>query len=220
MRRVLKGFIGLVLVAGLAAGAIYVEQQLGAGETPDLTVVSTTFGDWVVKCVRKENGLPCEMSQQLIDGKSGNTVTRFSVVWSPTESRHALQVSVPLGVWLEPGAVLSVGELKVEGIQYSRCLPRGCMIEALLEDPMLAALKSGEKGQLTIFDRTHRAINLPFSLRGFASAETRLRKDTKAMSEKPFSFTRAAARTMDVVSSWFQSEEESNSAANIIEMEG
>lgn len=171
MRRMLKGLMSLLVVVAVAAGSFHLWQQYNSHESADLTVVSTTFGDWVVECARREQGLPCEMSQQLVDGNTGNTLTRFSVVWSPDRDRHALQVSVPLGVWLEPGAILSAGELKVDGIQYSRCLPQGCMIEALLEDPMLTALKSGEEGKLTIFDRTHKAINLPFSLRGFEAAE-------------------------------------------------
>lgn len=219
MRRLLKGLTGLVIVVGMAAGGLYWQEHRSSDSDPGRTTVSTTFGDWVVRCVEREAALPCEMSQQLVDGKSGQMMTRFSIAWSPAEDRHALQIALPLGVWLEPGVTLSVGELNVEGIQYSRCLPRGCMIEAALEDPMLSELKTAEKGQLTIFDRTHQPIGLPFSLKGFASAEAGLRRTTKEMSREPLTI----ARTVAVITAWMRKEDASGSSggssANIIEME-
>lgn len=201
MKRIMSGVTLLLLIGVMVSGAIYVTNDKTNDDViVGQTLISTTFGDWVVKCVQRENGLPCEMSQRLVDGKTGLALTRFSIAWSPSEDKHALQITVPLGVWLEAGAAMGVGDLKIEGIQYSRCLPSGCMIEALLENPMLSALRSGEEGQLIIFDRMRKPIVLPFSLRGFAEAEARLRRDTGGFNKGKFSFE----ATVDAVSSWFE----------------
>lgn len=214
MRRILTRVFTLALIGGLAAGGFYLKQKIGAPKVAGTTVVSTTFGDWLVTCTEKQDGLPCEMSQQLVDGKSGQALTRFSITWSPDAQKHALQIVVPLGVWLEPGAAMGVGELKIEGIQFSRCMPQGCVIEALLEDPMLSALKDGKKGQLVIFDRARQQANLPFSLLGFGDADARLIKDTKRMTAEPFSMT----ATVDSVSSWFKNREADDVSGDVIEM--
>ncbi len=139
---------------------------------------SYTYGDWKVTCVERENALPCEMTQSLIDSTSGQTVTHFSLAYSPVDEAYAIQISVPLGVKLEGGMVIKAGETVVEGIRFSRCLPGGCLIEAKLEDPLLGAMSAGGEAAIAVVDASGQAVSLPYSLNGFADAKAQLVKET------------------------------------------
>ena len=198
MRRLLLlGF----LVAIIGCGGWYFgsqSSQFGGGGDSSQTSATYAFEDWIVVCVSREQGLPCEMSQQLVNGQTGSVVTKFSIAYSPTAEKHALQIALPLGVWLEPGIALNVGDMSVTDIKFSRCMPQGCMIEAVLEDPMLAEMKKSGNGQVILFDRNKQKIGLPFSLNGFADANAKLLSQTKNMTEgTPLSLT------IDKIEKWF-----------------
>ncbi len=141
--------------------------------------VSWAFGDWKVTCVQRQNALPCEMHQKLIDSVSGKTIVNFSLVYSPKEKSYAIQITVPLGVMLEGGMVIKAGETTVEGIQFSRCLPTGCLVEARLEEPLLGAMSKGGEAAIRIIDAAKNAAALPFSLKGFEQARAQMQSQTE-----------------------------------------
>lgn len=217
MRRLLLlGFF----IAIIGGGGWYIgsqSSQFGIGGDSSQTTATYAFEDWMVVCVSREQGLPCEMSQQLVNGQTGSVVAKFSIAYSPTEEKHALQIAMPLGVWLEPGIALNVGDMSVTDIKFSRCMPQGCMIEAVLEDPMLAEMKKGGDGQVVLFDRNKQKIGLPFSLKGFADADAKLRTQTRIMTEG----NAIVAWTIDRVEAWFGDlGEEQTDVVGPIEVEG
>ena len=152
---------------------------MSSGPSQSQESVSYTYGDWQVACTQRENALPCEMHQNLIDGASGQTIVNFSLAYSPVEGAYAIQITVPLGIMLEGGMVIHAGETTVEGIQFSRCLPNGCLVEARLEDPLLAAMSAGGEASIRIVDAAKQPANLPFSLNGFEAARAQLQSQTE-----------------------------------------
>lgn len=171
---------GLVVILVLAAAGYGVTQFLDRQrEETNLSSESFTYGDWKITCVERKDALPCDMSQRIVDGPTGLSLLNISLAYSPAVDKHAIQITLPLGVWLEPGLGMQVGEVTVNNIQYSRCLPQGCLVEAMLEDPMFSAMKEGQSGQLAVFDRTKQAVTLPFSLKGFSNGLQRLERETQ-----------------------------------------
>jgi invasion protein IalB len=147
--------------------------------SPAQDSISYTFDDWQVTCAQRENALPCDMHQSLIDSASGETIVRFSLAYSPDEETYAIQIRVPLGVRLEGGMVIRAGDTTVEGIQFSRCLPHGCLVEARLEEPLLSAMSAGGEAVIGIVDAIGQTAALPFSLKGFKEARAQLQSQTE-----------------------------------------
>lgn len=152
---------------------------MSSGPSQPQESVSYTYGDWQVTCVQRENALPCEMRQKLIDTTSGKTVISFSLAYSPDEKTYAIQITVPLGIMLEAGMVIHAGETTVEGIQFSRCLPKGCLVEARLADPLLSAMSAGGEAAIEIVDAARQLATLPYSLKGFEAARVQLQSQTE-----------------------------------------
>lgn len=167
--------IGLLLLGGLSS-----YQQAMAeseGQDPD----RQTHGDWTLRCQARDNALPCDMVQQIIDKPSGKQVLAISIAWSPKEQKHALQIVVPLGIWLEPGLAIKIGEdFSVDGVRLSRCEPSGCFVEAVMEDTLLDAMKAGSEGAIILMDMARKPAVLPFSLKGFTAAHKALQSETVA----------------------------------------
>ena len=79
---------------------------------------------------------------------------------------------------LEGGMVIRAGDTTVEGVQFSRCLPRGCLVEARLEEPLLSAMSVGGKAVIGIVDAAKQTAALPFSLKGFEEARAQMQSQT------------------------------------------
>ncbi|TNE42679.1 MAG: invasion associated locus B family protein [Alphaproteobacteria bacterium] len=209
MKRVLA--ILTILVAG---GAIWYfgfhTTKFGGSSNPQ-TSATYAFDDWVVFCALRDQGLPCEMNQQLVNGKTGGVITKISMVYAPEVDKHALQILVPLGTSLEPGLAIQIGGSSASELTFSRCVPQGCLAAALIDDALLMAMKSGDEGKLILVDRARNQVALPFSLKGFDNAERKLRHQTESLTGKGFSLS----GTVDQVEKWFgeirNSDEESTS---------
>lgn len=145
-----------------------------------------THDDWTLRCQARENALPCDMVQTIIDKPSGKQVLAFSIAWSPTDDKHALQIILPLGVRLEPGLAIRIDEdFTVKGIRITRCETSGCFVEAIMENTLLEAMQNGSGGAVIIVDAARQPVALPFSLKGFTAAHQALQKETIARMATP-----------------------------------
>ena len=63
----------LVLIALLGGGGWFAATlfpQYGIGNDASQISASYAFGDWKVECTSRDQGLPCEMKQTIVDGKT------------------------------------------------------------------------------------------------------------------------------------------------------
>lgn len=165
----------MALVVGLLFGSL----ALSPGSQADADVQA--HDDWTLRCQARENALPCDLIQQIIDKPSGKQVLAISIAWSPKEDKYALQIVVPLGISLQAGLAIRVGEdFAAEGLRVSRCEPTGCFVETLMGEELLNAMKDGSQGAVMLMDATGQQAALPFSLKGFTAAHKALRKETQA----------------------------------------
>ena len=129
--------------------------------------------NWQLRCQERDNGLPCDLTQTIVDRESGQRVLSLLISYSPVNDQHVIQIVVPLGIRLEPGVSLRIGEsFAAEHIPLTRCEVSGCFVEALMAKDLLDALSSGDvaEGQVVVVDMANQSASLPFSLKGFREA--------------------------------------------------
>lgn len=164
----------ILLTAGVALTLVAMARPAIAQTAP----LEKSFADWVLQCQEIENGLPCQIRHRIVDGSSNTQVLAFSIVYSPDNKAHGLQLVVPLDFLLERGLSLVIDAYRVDDIPVSYCETSGCIVEARLDEVAVEAFKSGETSHVHMTARDGRRIGLPFSLKGFTAAEKALRKET------------------------------------------
>lgn len=142
----------------------------------------TEVDHWQLRCQERDNGLPCDLVQTIVDQDSGQRVLSFSIAYSPESGQHFLQIVVPLGIRLGPGVSLRIGDsFAAEHIPLTRCEVSGCIVEAIMAPDLLQALSSSDvaEGQVIVVDMTNQSASLPFSLKGFMEAANALKSQSE-----------------------------------------
>jgi len=83
---------------------------------------------------------------------------------------------LPLGVDLSQQPLLAVGTSKPIGLQYLRCLQRGCEAMTQLTADQQAALRAGNSAKVAVGIGPGKKATFDFSLAGFSAAHDALRK--------------------------------------------
>jgi invasion protein IalB len=135
---------------------------------------TATFGDWVMRCNRIDNGstTSCEVAQTLqVQGQGPIAEIAFGRPPGKDTPMHVVVV-LPNNVTFAGPVQMSIDEKdKPVELTYRRCLPAGCFADADGSDDILAKWRSQTgRGRLAFKDGTNRDIVLPFSFRGLAPA--------------------------------------------------
>lgn len=158
-------FLAVFLVGGLG-GWIGRGYLTGPGDVPTMNV----FDDWRLFCpTRKDATASCEMSQDVVDQKSGMRVARF-VLLKDKDKSAVLALTVPLQVLLEPGIGLKIGDDQVRVFQFKTCTEDGCLSVVPIDDKMQAALGKSDKLGVVVAQPNGKAVELPFSMKGYGVA--------------------------------------------------
>jgi len=145
--------------------------------------ITYTFDDWQVTCPQtEEHTNHCAMSQQGLDQKSGRQVYQMTVSFPKGKAPAQLDVLVPLGVSLQAGVAIEVEKNASSPFKmpYRYCIGSGCLAEVTMNKGMTDAFRHGHKAGIRIQDQNKKDVVLPFSLRGYSSAYSKLitsRKD-------------------------------------------
>ena len=85
--------------------------------------------------------------------------------------RHAIQISVPLGVRLASGAVIHTGSYSSPVLPYRRCDRAGCYVEMLIDNNIVDQLShGGDNAMVRIAGDDGKNYEVKLSLAGFAAA--------------------------------------------------
>jgi len=87
---------------------------------------------------------------------------------------------LPLGVDLSQQPLLAVGTSKPIGLQYLRCLQRGCEAMTQLTAEEQASLRAGSSAKVSVGVGPGKKATFDFSLAGFSAAHDALKKKTGA----------------------------------------
>jgi invasion protein IalB len=168
VRMPLAAALGLALALGGAAAA---QQPV---------VESSEHGAWIVGCIDAgRETVRCEMVQRVVGDGGEGQILAASILAARGAPPSAIIFTTPLGVWLEPGALLAIPSSDTAlALAYERCAPNGCMARAALDDELRGRLAAGDLAELRFSDRLKRTLAVPIVLEGFADGLAKLEAET------------------------------------------
>ena len=136
-----------------------------AGEPP----VRSTHGDWQIRCDTPAGAQDeqCVLMQFVTAEDRDNVGLTVIILKTADKQARIMRVLAPLGVLLPSGLGLKIDTEDMGRAGFVRCLPNGCVAEVILEDQLLASLRSGSTATFIIFQTPEEGIGIPISLNGF-----------------------------------------------------
>lgn len=134
---------------------------------------TATFGDWTLRCTRETAAV---QSCEIVQGVSNQDRTIAQVAIGRTGRGQPLQMTilVPPSVSFARAATLTMtreSEPPVLELVWRRCLPGGCLADAVLPEELLRRIRVWtDPARIVFADGAGRSLALPFSPRGLAQA--------------------------------------------------
>jgi invasion protein IalB len=170
-----------VFLAALVSGAALAQAPAAAPAAPPPPPEVKNIGDWLVRCYPAQTQSPCDMYQQQNDAKSQQRVLAVSIAYIPHLDKHAVQISVPLGVSVARGVVLQAGSYTSPAMPYRRCDRGGCYVEMLLDNSVIDQLNhAGDTALLKVTADDGKNYQLKLSLNGFTAAHDSMAEQARA----------------------------------------
>lgn len=158
-------------------GAVAVAVLLGSTSVGQAAETKGAEALWHKACGKDGNGHEACIVEQFAVAMPQNVVAahiRLSATGQPDQM--LMRLTVPLGVLLARGLVLSVDDTKPIDLPFERCTREGCEATAVLDKRALATFTHGTT--LTVrYAMTEAApLDIPIRLQGLADALTQLSK--------------------------------------------
>jgi invasion protein IalB len=160
---VAAGLAGIAMVAGIAAA-----QAQGA--------VKSVHGDWQIRCETPPGAQSeqCALFQSVVAEDRANIGITVLVLKTADQKARLMRVQAPLGVLLPAGLGLKIDNADVGRAGFVRCLPRGCYAEVVMDDALIAKLRTGQVATFFIFQTPEEGIGFPMGLKGFGDGYDKL----------------------------------------------
>jgi invasion protein IalB len=147
------------------------------------TQAMTSYESWRVACpAANQKEVGCEMIQDVLDSQSHAEITRIAIV-KPANGKLTLNLTMPLGVALEPGVGLTFDsdadskdskapKQPMITAKYRTCTQQGCLVDIPIDDKLQAQLDGDKDGRLVFVGANDtKPIAVPLSLKGYAAAK-------------------------------------------------
>jgi invasion protein IalB len=149
----------------------------GAGSVAAQGVVKSVHGDWQIRCDTPP-GAPseqCALIQSVTAEDRPNIGLTVIVLKTPDPNiPQLMRILAPLGVLVANNLGLRIDGADVGSIRFVRCLPNGCVAEAVVKDDLLNRLRTGQIATFIIFQTPEEGIGIPVSLKGFGEGFDKL----------------------------------------------
>lgn len=165
-------------VVELPTPQIGTAQPAAAPQSAPAPVITTTqtadgvetesFEDWALECFGES--ATCQISHRVIAAEGSQVVVVLAILAGDADGPVELQLAVPLGVSTTSGVRLTIGNQYQANIPIARCTPQGCLVEGTVSDALMAAMRRGSRGQISVVNEAGNTIDLPFSLMGFTAS--------------------------------------------------
>ena len=135
-------------------------------------VQTTTYKDWVVRCVERENLPPCDAVQTAFNSDTNQQVMLTSIAHFGSSGDIGVQIWVPTGLLVSGGVLFEIDQetRALENLQFTRCEADGCFIEAIVNEEELGPLKKGSQAAVAVLTSTGQPRIVGLSLSGFTKA--------------------------------------------------
>lgn len=179
----LSHLLGGLSLAALVSGAALAQAPAAAPQgQPEIKQV----GDWTVRCFPMQSASPCDMFQQQNDKDSQQRVVALSIAYIPHLDRHAVQISVPLGVSIPAGVTLHAASFEGKPMPYRRCDRAGCYVETLVDNSLIDQLShAGDSAMVKVKADDGKNYDLKVSLNGFSGAHDSMTGQAKQKAKAP-----------------------------------
>lgn len=143
------------------------------------------FGDWTMRCVTREGLPPCEIVQAVRHKENEKAALEFSLAYAGRDTRYAVQLVLPLGVFVQGEALIRLDEkTDLHGYAFTRCEPSGCYIDRLVSRADLDPLFAAAKGVVAVRQSNGQPLIVPLSFNGFADAAKSMADRNTAWAKK------------------------------------
>jgi invasion protein IalB len=159
---------GLALVAALAS--LYPQQAAAQG------AVRSVHKDWQIRCDTPPGAKSeqCALIQSVTAEDRANVGLTVIVLKTADLKSRLMRVVAPLGVLLPSGLGLKIDNADIGRAGFVRCLPNGCIAEVVMDDALIAKLRTGKTATFIIFQTPEEGIGFPLSLAGFGEGYDKL----------------------------------------------
>jgi invasion protein IalB len=139
-------------------------------------VVRSVFNDWQIRCDTPPGaqGEQCALIQSVTAEDRANVGITVIVLKTADQKSRLLRVLAPLGVLLPSGLGLKIDNADIGRAGFVRCLPNGCVAEVVMDDNLVAKLRTGQTATFIIFQTPEEGIGIPMSLKGFGEGYDKL----------------------------------------------
>jgi invasion protein IalB len=169
---------GLLVLASAAITFSVAEEKSQAGTPAEFPTrgqreaKDITYGDWQKLCF-KPGGAPT-LCRTSITGKfpTGQTAVRVDLIEREGGGEARLQLFVPVGMYLQQPAKLSIDEGSPHPVPYSWCLTNLCIAADVADPRMIKELESGKALTLEVVDSNLLSLTTSLPLGQFASVHT------------------------------------------------
>ena len=161
----------------VAAGAFSLGVLLGASiPAAAQGTVKSVHGDWQIRCDTPPGAQTeqCALVQSVTAEDRPNVGLTVIVLKTADQKSRLLRVLAPLGVLLPSGLGLKIDQADIGRAGFVRCLPNGCVAEVIMDDNLVAKLRSGQTATFIIFQTPEEGIGIPMSLKGFGEGYDKL----------------------------------------------
>ena len=175
-RYCLSGFLVIAITGAAPTAGVAAEKNSHAAGPAEVATrgqreaKDITYGDWQKLCF-KAGGAPTLCRTSII-GKfpTGQTAVRVDLIERKGGRTARLQLFVPVGMYLQHPAELTVDQGSPYRVPYSWCLTNAC-IAADVADParIIEEMKSGKTLALEVVDSNLLSLTTPLPLAQFAS---------------------------------------------------
>ena len=177
VRRAASACVGrLVGQCAAVLTAILMFWGVAAGDALAQGVVKGQYGDWQMRCDTPPGAKSeqCALIQNVTADDRPNVGLSVIVLRTADKKQRILRVLAPLGVLLPSGLGLKIDAADVGRTPFVRCLPNGCVAEAVLDDKLLDQLKTGKNATFIVFQTPEEGIGIPIALAGFGEGFEKL----------------------------------------------
>jgi invasion protein IalB len=162
---------GLTLLTGAALA------QQAAAPQPEVKRI----GDFSVRCYPVKSVAPCDLYEDRVNKETNQRVVSFSLAYMPAGNRYILAVSVPLGVAIEKGLIITGAGYTSPALPFRRCDGGGCYVElAVPKDLVDQFAKLGSDVKIRVTPDSGKVFDFPFSFDGFTAAHDEMVASNKA----------------------------------------
>jgi invasion protein IalB len=177
--------LGAIVFLGLGSQAfaqLKPEPPRSVDAPPNSTLAS--FGDWALRCQRLGNGAEaqrvCEVAQQIRGQDQQNPVAELAIGRLKKADSLRLTIVLPVNVTFSSPLSFSADGKVLEPLDlgWRKCLPGGCIADALLKDDVLRRWKTQTSaGRITWTDAAGHDLAIGLSFRGLTQALDALSKE-------------------------------------------